>query len=537
MSSWSDAVALCAIALALLLSNARAVLPAVWLAFVGLAAATAVVQTGSGKIYFWGDAWMAVLYLFAFLAAVLVGYRLRSQQSEQTNHGLEPWAIATAMAAIVSVGIATVQWTLALNLGIWMVDLAPWQRPSANVGQPNHFSTICFLGLTSLGYLHQRRCIGVSGFWLGAAWMMVGIVLSGSRTGWLQVVLLAGFMWVLADRSTVALPRRAFLALLLLLCGIAALWPSLSDALLLSEVRSAESTVSSGTRPQHWASMIEALAQQPWTGYGWQQVSAAQFQVAADRPWVGEFIEHSHNLVLDLLIWNGIPIGLVLVAMVGWWFVTRWGACRDGQTAWLLAGASGLLVHALLEYPLDYAYFLIPFGLLIGAIDQGRQDAADVRIGLPAVRLAGVVFVFALLATGREVAEAEQSFRVLRLEAARIGVDSIQSPEPDLRLLTQLLAFQRFVRREAKPNMTSEELDEMRKVAERFGQASVLFRYALATGLNGDPSKAARTLEGLCRMHTRQNCLEAVDAWHQAQRQYPALQAVAAPQVPPSPAR
>lgn len=533
MAAWNDAVALAGLALALMLLRRATAVSGVWLVLSGGAAAMVVWQVASGKIYFGGDGWMAVLYLCAFLGAVVVGGAVAPAEDGNDDGGLGIWLIAVAAAAVLSVGVALVQWSMALDLGIWVFEMAHWQRPYANVGQPNHFSTICFLGLVSLGYLHQVRSIGALGFWVGAAWMMAGIVMSGSRTGWLQVIALAVGLCCLTGRSSLRLSRPALLALPVVLAAWAALWPWLGRAMLMAEARSAASTSSAGTRPEHWSSLVAALVEQPWTGYGWQQVSVAQFRVAADRPWVGEFIEHSHNFVLDLLVWNGIPAGLTLCALAAWWFVMRWGACRDGRVAWLLAGATGLLIHAMLEYPLDYAYFLIPFGLFLGSVDRLQAGERSIRFTSRTVLAAGAIFTAALLVTGREALESEQSFRVLRLEAARVGVARIQSPEPGLHLLTQLLAFQRFVRTEAQPDMTPSQLDEMRKVAERFSQPAVLFRYALASALNGDAFAARGALVRLCKVHPRMRCLEAAEGWSQAQHKYPSLKEIPAPSVPP----
>ena len=44
---------------------------------------------------------------------------------------------------------------------------------------------------------------------------------------------------------------------------------------------------------------------------------------------IGEYIEHSHNLVLDLLVWNGIPIGGLIILALAWWFIAHIRACRN----------------------------------------------------------------------------------------------------------------------------------------------------------------------------------------------------------------
>ena len=75
--------------------------------------------------------------------------------------------------------------------------------------------------------------------------------------------------------------------------------------------------------------------------------------------------------------------------------------------------------------------------------------------------------------------------------------------------------------------MTPEQLDWMRKVSLRFGYPPVLFRYALAAGLNGQPDVATATLARICRIHERQRCLEAKEGWSTLQTKYPVLAGIA----------
>ena len=219
-----------------------------------------------------------------------------------------------------------------------------------------------------------------------------------------------------------------------------------------------------GTRWAHWTALADAVTREPLWGYGWQQVSVAQVRGAELHPFVGEHIEHSHNILLDLVLWAGLPVGLSIAGLAAYWFATRIRACRDGLSAWLLMGVAVLGVHAMVEYPLSYAYFLVPLGLMVGAIDTLQARPGGWRIGLHAQRV-GAAGLLALLGwIGVEYLEAEQSHRLLRLESARIGVSGLQTPPTELRLLTQLGAFQRFAHTQAVPGMSSQQLDDMRRV-------------------------------------------------------------------------
>ena len=85
------------------------------------------------------------------------------------------------------------------------------------------------------------------------------------------------------------------------------------------------------------------------------------------------------------------------------------------------------------------------------------------------LRLGGAALLGVLAVLGFDYFRAEESFRLVRLETARIGTDRITSKAPDLLLLSQLEGYLRFVRTEAKPGMSAAEVEQMRLVSRRYG--------------------------------------------------------------------
>ena len=244
---------------------------------------------------------------------------------------------------------------------------------------------------------------------------------------------------------------------------------------------------------------------------------------------MGEYIEHSHNFLLDLLLWNGIPVGLIITALLLWWLLSRLRAIKDAGSVWWLVLAGGIVIHGMLEFAIEYAYFLIPLGLAMGLLERLAPSKALVFIAHKRA-----VFSLTLLAvffawTASEYLSVEQAQRTLRLESARIGVDRISTPIEPRRLLNQLEAYQRFASLEAMPNMSPEQLERMRIVSLRFGYSPVLFRYALAAGLNAQPSAARRTLDLICRIHPPEDCSQAGSAWQALQLRFPQLSVIEAP--------
>lgn len=485
------------------------------------------VQLAFGKVLFMGDALMATLYIGLWLGAVLVGGWVAAQRM---CHGVDALTVTWLFAALLSVGIALVQWTGAFSLGIYGVDLPPGGRPFGNVAQANHLCTLCFLGLCGLLWLHQRQQVGGGALWLGAGFLILGMWMTQSRTGWLQVEGLVVWGLVMHTRAGLRISRAQLAMLGAVFAGGVLLWPAICEALMLSAGRSMGDQMQAGVRMPYWLSMLDAIGREPLWGYGWQQVGAAQQQVALDHPSVGSMFEHSHNLVLDLLLWNGIPIGGLLIAGLAWWFIAHVRACRDARLVWLLAAVGGVFTHGMLEFPLEYAYFLIPVGLAMGAIDN-YSPAGGRSLHVPrwTVLLIAVLLGTVFVATAKDYLKAEENYRTLRMESAKIGVDRIVTPAPELRLLTHLGALLQFARTEATPGMRPDQVEWMRKVSERFGFPPVLFRYALAAGLNGQPEVARETLARICRIHEPQRCMEAIEGWAALQVRYPSLVGITVP--------
>lgn len=520
-AAWPDGLCLALLALSALATRERLLIGRSWVLACALAAAVAVVQWLLGRIHFGGDVWMVLLYLLALTWALALGGHWAQAPGERPLQGLDLFLSSVLVAATLSVGIALVQWTGALSLGIWQADMPQGGRPFGNVAQPNHLCSIAFLGIVAVGWLRERGRVGVATFWLALGWMLFGMVLTGSRTGLLQFGFLAAFVLAWRNRMGFAVRAGSLVAAALVYLGATVAWPSVSESLHLAG-RLAEDTGSAGTRPLQWKVLLTAIMAQPWWGYGWQQVGLAQLNGVDAGLVVGEHIEHAHNLLLDLLIWNGIPLGLLLFGILVWIYASRMLACRSATAGWLLIGIGGLGVHALLEFPHEFAYFLVPLGLMAGAADR-LTARSMLPVGQVPGLLAGLAFAGLLAAVAVEYLRVEVAFRSIRMEAARIGTAVSVTPVPELRVLTQSEAWLTFTRTPATPGMSPELVDWMRRVSERFAHPPALLRYGLAAGLNGQPEQARLTLARLCRVHGRVRCEEGREAWGHLRSRYPQL--------------
>lgn len=491
-----------------------------------------LLQAATGLIYYWGDAWVSFLYLAGFSLSIVVGATvlLRYNASDVL---LVLW-VCLVSAAIISTAAQISQWLGLSNLGVFVVELPSNTRPFGNLAQPNQLATVLMLGVVGACALRQSDSISRFAFVLTTGFLCFGVVMSGSRAAWLEMGLLIVAIIALRDRASLRVSRTEALALVLAFVALVLIWTPLCDALYLPVGRSLQEQASGGTRPLHWLTILDAIIRRPWTGYGWAQVAVAQASVAAAHPFVGEMIEHSHNIVLDAMVWNGIPFGLLMIAAFGWWFWRHLGVCRDPRIILLLLGISIVLVHSLLEFPLEYAYLLLPIGVMIGAVEalSAQRHLVSVRRSTILLLMSLAVGLTAWVAV--EYVQIEEDGRQLRFEAAKIGEPGTTTPPPNVILLTQLREFYRLARTPARPGMTELELEAMRRVAQRYPFPPVLFRYANALALNGRPDDAVATLTLLCKTSQRERCLEGRDAWlTMAQGQYPELKGVQWPELPP----
>lgn len=480
-------------------------------------------QYSSGLISFLGDAFMAVLYLGGLAIAHMVGLRIGAQNAREAITIL---ASAILSAALVSVFLALHQWLQLDGLGIWLMDMPPGGRPYANLAQPNNLATLFILGVISLIYLRETCRLGGAVAALLGVLLFAGIAMTNSRTPLLVALVLAG--WALANRHRLALKLSVVetVVALIVMASMWLSWPLLSAELGQHGANMAE-RAQSMERLVIWEQLLDAAFRSPWIGYGWNQVSMAQIAVITDYPH-SLFVEHSHSIALDLLIWNGVVIGGAIIGVIAYWLQSRLRACRSRESWFGLAVVLAVGVHSMLEFPLEYAYFLLPVGLCAGIVDSefpGRKFSAPQWL-LPALTVAGFA---ALIMIHIEYQVIEEDHRRMRFESALIEPRKAPGTAPDVKILTQLAEFIRFARTEAAEDMSTEALQQMEKVAHRYPYPPALFRYALALGLNHQYDAAALELRRLKQLHPPARADEARQGWRALMERYPQLANVYVP--------
>jgi O-antigen ligase len=264
-------------------------------------------------------------------------------------------------------------------------------RAGGNIGQPNHFADMMLWGLIALvplartSHTGARARLAWAGWSVAALLMLLGVVLAGSRTAMVALVLMA--LWGLADRN-LARHLRIALALSPLLAWVAQrLVAMLAHARSLEVVLTDRSDVGvTAFRGEIWGNALTLIKEQPWWGVGWGQFNFAWTLTPFPSRGAG-LVTNAHNLPLQLAVELGLPVALLMMGLLFW---ALWKAF---QRVWRLAGEAGVAarstlmivvvvgLHSMLEYPLWYAYLLLPtawaFGLALGTATKVATVAVE----------------------------------------------------------------------------------------------------------------------------------------------------------------
>lgn len=331
-------------------------------------------------------AWSAAGLLVA--AAWTLAAGCRATQVGALQRAMVGFCVALAVVGVLSSAVALVQvFAPGWADGVWVAATSIAGRAAGNLRQPNHLSSVMLWSLVAVVWLGQTGRLRLPWVWPLAMLLVLAVVLSVSRTGAVGVVILA--LWGLLDRRLKRSVRALLLALPLAYgFGLQALsvWAQAGDGAQAFEgaVRFSTQGDVSSSRFAIWSNTLALVREHPWLGVGFGEFN----RVWTLTPFPGRptaFFDHTHNLPLQFAVEIGVPLALAVVALLVFalWRAHRAAAAAadpDDASALRAAFMVVLLVglHSLLEYPLWYAYFLLPtayaLGLCLGPSPVGRGD-------------------------------------------------------------------------------------------------------------------------------------------------------------------
>jgi len=364
-----------------------ALLP-VWLIVIGF------LQAASGSTDLTGTRHATQLTLALGAAVIFAAWRFGQAATPDQRRTMAD-AIATACLVAGLLGTLA-QWVQLFHLEPQSFGLVSSyfyddnRRLWGNLNQPNHQATVEGMALAASVWLASRGKLRFPMWLVATALLESGIVLSGSRTGVLHVGLAAIYALIAAwlardarrDADPMVRPTGLVTAAVAMVIMLLILQPVIKAAgqafgwRLFDTIAQLKAEDQVSARGALWTHAWAMFRSHPWLGVGWGEFGWAQFQ---QLPQVGVKVEMSlnaHNIVLDLLAKTGI-VGTAGVALVlaGWlWRVVRdrlWhGDIEERRrTALVLTLLAMLCAHSMLEYPLHYLYFFLPFCFMLGWLE------------------------------------------------------------------------------------------------------------------------------------------------------------------------
>ena len=351
-----------------------ATLPVVALAPLGLVGLLAL-QVALGRVPYAGQALMAALYLVWALLLIELGQWLRREVSLGGVARFLAWFLLAGGLLHAAAGFAQ---HYGLHDPPLDVLVARKQLPLVfgNLGQPNHYAASISFALASTAHLYARRSLPAPAAAVIGALLLVVLALSGSRTPWIYLAVLAGLALALQRARRDEESRRLLISAASLLAGfigaqalviqpftLPAAGPILVSADRLFDVASGVDA-----RLQLWGEGWRLFASAPVLGAGLGRFASAHFlhQAATGAAAAPGVFNHAHNIVVHLLAETGAAGTLVVIVPVLAWTWALRHVKLDADWWWLLALLSVIGIHSLVERPLWYAYFLGIAALLLG---------------------------------------------------------------------------------------------------------------------------------------------------------------------------
>lgn len=347
---------------------------------------------------------MAMLYLGLFVTCLALGQRMRESRGDSSLTWLVSCLILGAMGSAALAGLQL----NGVRLDPTFLQGIQGRRLTGNTAQANHFASLLWLGCLGVCYLYSQRMVR-------APIAIVAVLLLLSFCGWTgsrMSVVLAAFAIVAglgAWRFGTTPGVRCFAQALVLVGVLAPITSWSLDASGISNyfdvVSSAQrlgsetARESNNLRTWFFYAGSHAATHNPWAGIGPGNFAGYSLELAqgtAASPADAAEV-NAHNLFLHVAAEWGIPAAVGLAASLAWWLFQMAARARhDHHALGILVLCGVILVHANVEYPLWYTYFLGLLGMIAGhaALPCDSRSAAGASKGRrwpPMYALSGIM--------------------------------------------------------------------------------------------------------------------------------------------------
>lgn len=356
--------------------------------------------------------------------------------------------IHSLFVSIFVAGVASCLFGIGLWLGIfqdyesyqvWMSHADPGNPLIGNLSQPNQIGTLILWSIVvSLYYFEQTnksesakkvKWVLGGGVVFAVLLMAIGVALTQSRTALLNMVLIT--LIVLTFRAHFDFRTRVLIALaLVVVVVVSASLPYLKSAILGIENTAIMGGKAFADRPRliAYSIFLDAISNEWALGYGVGGVVFANIENILPENPLNMYFGHSHNIFIDIFVWFGIPVGLLVSTFIigrMWRLVMQ---VKTKEEMAILGMFSVVLVHALLEYPLHYAYFLVPCAIFY-RFCKVPSSSSGYLISTSWIFFCWVLSLTVFYVVAKNYLDVEQDIRQAKLQMAIMGAPVPAPPD------------------------------------------------------------------------------------------------------------
>jgi len=259
------------------------------------------------------------------------------------------------------------------------------------MAQANHLATYIAFAMAGALFLVQTRRLPLILWALLSVIFAGGLALTVSRGPWLQmgVIVVAAFWMAFAEiRRNPALRRSnrewlipVALGVLFFVVNALVRWANVHYQLDLAESAADRFKDAGQIAPRLalWKYGWTMFKAHPVLGVGWGEFPRYQFDYVRALGAV-EIANNSHDIFLDLLGKTGlIGLAIVLLGLLAW-LVRVVRAPHTAARVFGIALIGVLVMHALVEYPQQYMFFLLPAMFVFGLLETRSLRLVPSRV-------------------------------------------------------------------------------------------------------------------------------------------------------------
>jgi O-antigen ligase len=445
--------------------------------------------------------WLGAGFLLAAFMATHAGYGFtRVKLGETALRWAAGALIVGGLFAVFSQVIQLFHLETRVSPLVVAYNVTVERRPFGNMAQANHLATYIAFAMAGALFLVQTRRLALSIWLLVSTIFAVGLALTVSRGPWLQmgVIVVAGFWMAFAQTRSEPLLRCSnrewivpiALAVLFFVVNAVIRWANVRYHLELGESAAERMKDASQIAPRLalWKYGWTMFKTHPLLGVGWGEFPSYQYEYVKTLGGV-EIANNSHDIFIDLLAKTGlIGLAIVLFGLIAW-LVRVVRAPQSAARVFGIALIGVLTMHALVEYPQQYMFFLLPAMFVFGLLETRPLRLVPGRLSFG---------VFAVVVFGGLAALYPVFRDYARAEVLYYGSRPAEQYTADPSFLFG--AWGEYGLATLQPMNTmnlQHKLDMHKQAIALLPGETVLRRYAVLQALSGDTAAALDTVDRL----------------------------------------